>query len=147
MRARLLCPTLLLVVCAAGQAAEPFGVGGWYLPSGISLEKLGIAGVLSTCLGTLEGQSVAGRRECLGEENRKQDARLNRAYAAAMKRLSPARQDVLRRSQRAWLQLVSTQCELEAGPRTGGTDWTDELAICDLEWRAYRAMLLESVNE
>jgi len=98
-------------------------------------------------MATLEGGTTAGRRECLGQENRRQDARLNRAYASAMKKLNPLRQDLLKRSQRAWLQLLPAQCELEAGPPTGGTDWNDELAICDLHGRAYRATLLESLDE
>lgn len=138
---------LLLSICVNAYAAEPFDVGGWFLPRGISLEKLGINSTLSDCLGTLEGRSVTGRRDCLGRENQMQDIRLNRAYFAAMQKLNPKRQDILRRSQRAWLLLLPTQCELEAGPPTGGSDWVEELAICDLEWRAYRSLMLESVVE
>ncbi|MBT9507583.1 MAG: DUF1311 domain-containing protein [Rhodoferax sp.] len=98
-------------------------------------------------MATLEGGSVAGRRQCLGAENQRQDKRMNIAYKKALTRLGPERQELLRQSQRAWLKFVSSQCELVAGPPTGGTDWTDELVVCDLHWRAYRAMFLESLDE
>lgn len=42
----------------------------------------------------------------------------------------------------ARLKLIERQFEMEAGPPTGGTDWPDDLAICDLHWRAYRAKFL-----
>jgi uncharacterized protein YecT (DUF1311 family) len=63
-----------------------------------------------------------------------------------MKRLSSNRQSILKESQRAWIKLVSSECELEAGPPTGGSDWSEELAICDLHWRAYRAQFFESLE-
>ncbi len=142
---------LLLIVlvcfCNAAQAGDARGIGGWYLSGTKSEEDLGIGPKLAKCLATLEGGSVAGRRQCLGAENQRQDKRMNTAYQKALTRLGPARQELLRQSQRAWLKLVGSQCELEAGPPTGGTDWTDELVICDLHWRAYRAMFLESLDE
>lgn len=137
----------LLCLCNVTLAAEDRGVGGWYLPGGKSEAELGIGPNLETCLATLEGGSVAGRRQCLGAENQRQDMRMNIAYKKALTRLGPERQELLRQGQRAWLKFVSSQCELEAGPPTGGTDWTDELAICDLHWRAYRALFLESIDE
>lgn len=137
----------LLLVSSASFALDDLGVGGWYLPNGMDQTKLGITPMLAKCLGTLEGGSAAGRRECLGAENKRQDARMNAAYKKALERLSPPRQTLLRDSQRSWLRFVGNQCELEAGPPTGGTDWTDELAICDLHWRAYRSKFLESLDE
>lgn len=136
-----------IFLCGTARAEGQFGVGGWYLPQALTEERLGITPELSKCLATLEGGTTAGRRYCLGDENRRQDARLNRAYREGMKKLRSARQELLRRSQRAWIQFAASQCELEAGPPTGGTDWGDELAICDIHWRAYRAMFLESLEE
>lgn len=137
----------LVCICNGALAVDDRGVGGWYLPGTKSEADLGIGPNLTTCLATLEGGSVAGRRQCLGAENQRQDKRMNIAYKKALTRLGPERQELLRQSQRAWLKFVSSQCELVVGPSTGGTDWTDELAICDLHWRAYRAMFLESLDE
>lgn len=143
-RVRVLLLAAILLPGATRAGAET-GVAGWYLSR--EFARLGITPELSKCLATLDGGTVAGRRHCLGEENRRQDARLNRAYREAMKKLSSARQELLRRGQRAWIQFAASQCELEAGPPTGGTDWSDETAICDLRWRAHRAMFLESLGE
>lgn len=131
-------------VAVANETAE---VAGWYLPTLKSREELGITPALARCMATLDGRSTAGGRACLGAENKRQDERMNQAYKKALQKLSPARQIILRESQRGWLKFVASQCELEEGPSTGGTDWVDGLAICDLHWRAYRAKLLESLEE
>ena len=138
---------VLLLLSSTSFAFGDFVVGGWYLPNGADQATLGITPNLTKCLATLEGSSVAGRRECLGAENNRQNVRMNAAYKNALARLNLPRQPILRESQRAWLKFVGTQCELEAGPPTGGTDWADELAICDLHWRAYRSKYLESLGE
>jgi uncharacterized protein YecT (DUF1311 family) len=145
------CQNVLLVtmLCLGGVAVanDTAEVAGWYLPTLKSQVELGVTPALAKCLATLDGGSTAGGRACLEAENRLQDKRMNQSYKKALQKLNPARQVVLRESQRAWLKFVGSQCELEVGPPTGGTDWVDELAICDLHWRAYRAKLLESLDE
>jgi uncharacterized protein YecT (DUF1311 family) len=47
--------------------------------------------------------STAGTIECIGEAYASWDRELNAAYQSLMKRLSPAQQDSLRKSQRQWV--------------------------------------------
>jgi uncharacterized protein YecT (DUF1311 family) len=56
---------------------------------------------------------------CLGEENERQDARLNQAYRMVMKRLPTSGKTKLRQSQRAWIKNRDALAKA-AGDRAGG---------------------------
>lgn len=76
---------LLLAAAPASQAAEP--------PSAID-----------RCGTGPEGDSTPAVAECIYRAAEVEDARLNRAYRAALARLTPKQQQALRVEQRAWLK-------------------------------------------
>jgi uncharacterized protein YecT (DUF1311 family) len=123
-------------------------VKGWHVPSGLSYKEVGISPAFEACMASELGQTVAGGRHCLDDENALQEKRLDIAYKAALKRLSPARAKLLRESQRGWLIMFPNQCNLEE-PITpqGGTDEVMFNALCYLDWRADRAHYLELLTE
>lgn len=63
------------------------------------------------CLKSPEGQSTMGLIECMGDELKVQDARLNAAYAKAMADLTPAQKESLRTAQRAWVAFRDADCQ------------------------------------
>lgn len=66
---------------------------------------------LDRCLATPEGQSTYGMIDCIGKEVAVQDARLNRAYQAALMRLERPRQKAaLQKAQRAWIAFRDADC-------------------------------------
>lgn len=135
----------LLLACGVASGSADPAVEGWFLSlDNLTYTKAGIAPAFAKCMNSEENRSVAGRRYCLGEENARQDKRLNTAYQATLKRLSPARAALLRESQRGWLRMLPNHCQLEAGD-TGGTDQVEADALCHLYWRAYRATYLEAL--
>ena len=111
---------------AASQAAEPK-----YSPA------------YDRCLASPEGQSTIGMIECAAAELRIQDARLNRAYQDAMKRLDlPRQKTALKKAQRAWLAYRDADCASVYDP-----DWGSlariEANACMLDHTARRADALE----
>ena len=66
---------------------------------------------LDQCLATPEGMSTYGMIDCIGKEVGVQDARLNRAYRAALMRLERPRQKAaLQKAQRAWIAFRDADC-------------------------------------
>ena len=66
---------------------------------------------LDRCLATPEGMSTYGMIDCIGKEVVVQDARLNRAYQAALMRLERPRQKAaLQKAQRAWIAFRDADC-------------------------------------
>jgi len=66
---------------------------------------------LDRCLARPEGQTTYGMVECIGVETQIQDARLNRAYQAAIARLERPRQKAaLQKAQRAWIAFRDADC-------------------------------------
>jgi uncharacterized protein YecT (DUF1311 family) len=69
------------------------------------------ATALDRCLATPEGQSTFGMIDCISKEAAVQDARLNRAYQAALMRLERPRQKAaLQKAQRAWIAFRDADC-------------------------------------
>lgn len=63
------------------------------------------------CLAALSGQSSAGMIDCIGAELKIQDARLNRSYQAAQKRMTlPRQKAALTKAQRAWIAFRDADC-------------------------------------
>ena len=59
------------------------------------------------------GESNMEILQCAGGISAREDARLNRAYKAAMARLTPPRQRALRETQRRWIKDRDAQCQAE----------------------------------
>lgn len=69
------------------------------------------ASALDRCLARPDGQTTYGMVECLGIEIQAQDARLNRAYQAALVRLErPRQKTALQKAQRAWIAFRDADC-------------------------------------
>ncbi|WP_421736790.1 lysozyme inhibitor LprI family protein [Caulobacter sp.] len=63
------------------------------------------------CLAIPAGQTTAGMIECASAELAIQDARLNRAYQAAILRLErPRQKTALQKAQRAWMAFRDADC-------------------------------------
>jgi uncharacterized protein YecT (DUF1311 family) len=58
--------------------------------------------------------------DCLQAEYGRQDERLNRTYAATLRRLRPAAQSRLRDLQRGWVRTRDRQCRSESDESGGG---------------------------
>lgn len=77
---------------------------------------------------------------CTNAELQKQDARLNRAYKAAMARRSKPQQASLRNAQRAWIKRRDAECRKDL---TGGTIDMLNIGGCHLSMTTVRAVELE----
>ncbi len=122
----LLCLSVLAAP-AASQAAEPK-----YTPA------------YDRCLASPEGQSTIGMIQCAAAELKVQDARLNRAYQDAMKRLDlPRQKTALTKAQRAWIAFRDADCASRYDPDWGSLTRVDEVA-CRLDHTARRADALET---
>ena len=56
---------------------------------------------------------------CFADDYKRADGELNRAYGAAMQRLSKRRKATLRTSQRAWIKRRDATCAAKLGPDKG----------------------------
>ncbi|PVM91893.1 lysozyme inhibitor LprI family protein [Caulobacter endophyticus] len=83
---------------------------------------------------------TAAMAGCTNEELGKQDARLNRAYKAAMAGRSRAEQAKLRTVQRAWIKRRDAECREDL---TGGTIDVLNIGGCHLSMTTVRAVELE----
>ena len=66
---------------------------------------------LDRCLASPAGASTMGQIQCIGDAVAVQDARLNKNYARAMAKLTPAQKDRLRAAQRAWIAFKQADCQ------------------------------------
>jgi uncharacterized protein YecT (DUF1311 family) len=81
--------------------------------------------------------------DCLRAEYRRQDLRLNRSYAAAMRRLRPAAQARLRTLQRAWLGTRDRACQAAFEESGGGQASDLAYSSCRAEQTARRTRWLQ----
>ncbi len=68
-----------------------------------------------------EGQSTMGMIECIGDELKVQDARLNAAYRKAMSGLTSGEKQRLQSAQRAWIAFRDADCAALDDPEQWGT--------------------------
>ncbi len=123
-------PVLLLSAPLAVRAAEPK-----YSPA------------YDKCLAAPAGQSTAGMISCIGAELKVQDARLNRAYQAAQKRMSlPRQKAALTKAQRAWIAFRDADCA-SLYDQDWGTLSRVEANSCVLDRTAQRADELERFRQ
>lgn len=87
----------------------------------------------------IKGVTVA-MAGCTNEELARQDARLNRAYKAAMAKRTKAEQAKLRTAQRAWIKRRDAECQEDL---TGGTIDMLNIGGCHLSMTTVRAVELE----
>ena len=120
MKKTTLCAALLL--CATTQ---------------VVLAKDGYSAAYSQCMDAAGGVT-SSMNECNGAEIKRQDARLNQGYKAAMAGLEPAQQGKLRDAQRAWIKYRDTNCAMYY-TLTGGTIDLLNGAACTLSMTKARA--------
>jgi uncharacterized protein YecT (DUF1311 family) len=80
---------------------------------------------------------------CVSGLTQVQDARLNRAYKAAMAPLKPERKTALRSTQRAWIASRDAECGAYADEAEFGQQGKIEAEICALDRTRERAGELE----
>lgn len=96
------------------------------------------------CLAAPAGQSTAGMIDCIGAELKIQDARLNRSYQAAQKRMTlPRQKAALTKAQRAWIAFRDADCASRYDP-DWGTISRIEANTCVLDRTAERADELDA---
>lgn len=87
------------------------------------------------------GGVTAAMQDCMGEEYAYQDKRLNRAYQALLKKLSPAEREKLRDEERRWIAQRDEKCVVDPD---GGTAQLVEAGDCRVVETIKRAGELEA---
>ena len=90
------------------------------------------------------GGVTSDMQDCIATELVRQDARLNKAYKAAMTPLSAPRKKQLLAAQRAWLAFRDANCQFYADPE-GGSAARLVANDCVLSATASRATELENL--
>jgi uncharacterized protein YecT (DUF1311 family) len=67
---------------------------------------------------------------CLANEYQKADALLNKKYASVRKSLGKEQIELLKKSQRAWLIVRDTDCEIQASAVAGGQAYEPTYVSC-----------------
>ena len=84
--------------------------------------------------------------DCISEDAKRQDVRLNKAYKDVMTLLSPSRKKQLQDAQRAWIKYRDANCTFYADP-DGGTNATVNSNGCFRSATETRAQELENFKE
>ncbi|TGX40871.1 DUF1311 domain-containing protein [Sphingomonas naasensis] len=82
--------------------------------------------------------------DCIAAETARQDARLNRAYKAAMAARDPAGRTRLRQSERAWIARRDARCQKASASEGGGSAAGLVYADCVMQETVARAGWLEA---
>lgn len=125
-------PVMVLALCCIGQVA-------W------SADEPGYTSQYSACM-EIAGGVTSDTLNCMGAENKIQDASLNKAYKALMVKLTPARKKSLQEAQRAWIKFRDANCNYYEDPE-GGTMASMMGSDCFLFTTATRARELERFKE
>lgn len=121
----LLCALLASSKVGAQQPEDQEPEGGAYTPA------------YGQCMDA-SGGVTAAMLDCMAAEMQVQDARLNRGYLQLQKASAPARQEQLKKVQRAWVSFRDLNCDFYAEP-DGGSMVTVSVNGCLLEMTAMRA--------
>ncbi len=97
----------------------------------------------SSCISDAKGIAHA-IQECQTKESARLEARLNNAYLAAKKKLSPDRGKELQEVQRQWLRFRTLNCRFYVD--SGASSYKIESEACSLALTASRAKELEAVS-
>jgi uncharacterized protein YecT (DUF1311 family) len=84
--------------------------------------------------------------DCIGEETKSQDVRLNKAYKDVMASVSSERKKQLQNAQRLWLKYRKANCDFYYDPE-GGTIARVNANNCFLSTTEARAKELEGFNQ
>lgn len=90
--------------------------------------------------------TTMGILDCMGQENARQDVRLNQAYKLAMQPSSEVSQTTLRQSERLWLKDREATCTADASPFEGGTQQRISYAQCLMDETIKRTSWLQSIS-
>jgi uncharacterized protein YecT (DUF1311 family) len=117
----------------------------WMVTSNALAAEAPTSAAHTACMGKSGGVTSA-MLDCIATELQRQDARLNRAYKAAMAPLSAPRKKQLLAAQRAWLAFRDANCQFYADPE-GGSVVTVVVNDCVLSATATRALELENLAD
>ncbi|MFA6095064.1 MAG: lysozyme inhibitor LprI family protein [Candidatus Paceibacterota bacterium] len=92
------------------------------------------------------GGVTVNMSDCINEESKTQDARLNKAYKQILAELTPQRKKILQEAQRAWLKYRELNCNFYAEPN-GGTRDIVNVKSCFMSTTAFRAKELEGFKQ
>lgn len=95
----------------------------------------GYSHTFDVCMSKSNGVT-ADMLDCIGDETRKQDAQLNKSYAAAMMVRNPEQRSELKADEREWIKRRDSKCALDT---EGGTAAQVNSASCMLDMTAQRA--------
>lgn len=96
------------------------------------------------CMEKAAGET-AGMLDCIDDETKAQDAKLNAAYKAAISGLDQSRTKQLQEAQRAWIKFRDANCQFYADPN-GGTNAAVAANDCLLSQTASRANELKNME-
>ncbi len=100
------------------------------------------------CMASRDAQTTIGMTRCAAAELAIQDARLNRAYKAALaRRDDKATKAALLKAQRAWIAFRDADCAAARATVGGGTLVGFIGVTCEREHTARRADALETFGE
>jgi uncharacterized protein YecT (DUF1311 family) len=99
----------------------------------------------STCMDKSEGVNSA-MSDCIEQEFKRQDARLNKNYKALAGTLTADRKKQLQTAQRAWIQYRDANCAFYLDPE-GGKQARIDAGSCTMSMTAARASELERLNQ
>jgi uncharacterized protein YecT (DUF1311 family) len=108
-------------------------------------DDVGLTKQFSACMDKSGGVTV-DMLNCIGEETKNQDIRLNKAYKEVTTQISPARKKQLQDVQRTWIKFRDANCNFYADP-DGGTMATVNSNDCFMSATASRAKELEGFKE
>ncbi len=119
-------------------------VGAAFPAAGAATGRTGYSRAYDLCVASAAAQTATRAMSgCIGDEVRRHDVRLNRAYQAALGRLEfPRQKEALRRAQRAWIAFRDADCNSYSDADWGPSSGVDENA-CLLRRTAERADELE----
>ena len=109
-----------------------------------SAQDAALSPQFASCMDKSGGITI-GMIECIGAETTRQDARLNRAYKAAMAAQSPERKKQLQTAQRAWIKFRDANCAYYYDP-DGGSMARVSANQCMLTSTANRAQEIERLS-
>jgi len=115
------------------------------VPFTTSAQQTGSSKQFSVCMDKSGGITM-NMIDCMTEENKLQDARLNKAYKSLIAELPPARKTQLLEAQRAWIKFRDANCDFYYDP-DGGSMARVSASDCVMRTTTERARELESFKQ
>ncbi len=114
------------------------------LAAGFSLGNILSARAASGSDACLNANSNAQMLDCLSQEYKKEDARLNQSYQGLMKALGAKDQVRLKTAERAWVDYKAKNCDYYAGRYEGGSQAAVSALVCQVDMTYARAQELST---